>query len=155
MIYCGKHLISLAKDKSMNRLTRPGTGIYYSLYSATMSKVSWSIVLIKKKRARYLRQRLSATVPIWALWTAKARPCSQIWWWNLPDRKIIKRGGRGGNKPNQTTEDALMCCSNFNPPAVTWSHTCRQQVSNYLLLLYCYCFILTKTEQSNSQFSLQ
>lgn len=52
MIYCGKHLISPAKDKSMNRLTRPGAGSYYSLYSATMSKVSWSIVLIKKKKSK-------------------------------------------------------------------------------------------------------
>lgn len=37
--YCRKHLISLAKDKSMNRPTRPGTDSYYSLYSANISGV--------------------------------------------------------------------------------------------------------------------
>lgn len=50
MIYCRKHLISLAKDRSMNRPTRPSTGSYYSLYSANMSDVSWPIVPIEKKR---------------------------------------------------------------------------------------------------------
>lgn len=49
MIYCRNHFISLAKDRSMNRPARPGTGSYFSLYSANMSEVSWSIVPILKK----------------------------------------------------------------------------------------------------------
>lgn len=49
MAYCRKHLISLAKDKSMNGPPRPDTGRSYSLYSANISGVSWSIVPSKRK----------------------------------------------------------------------------------------------------------